>query len=106
MDHLQTEACNPAPPAPGVSPAPPAADLFLGIDGGGTHMVAFLATTDVGRIANPSYGPQLTAGSLFWNLPGRGESRPSNLHSGGLALSGTLWHKRALARWQSGRLAV
>ena len=70
-------------PPPGVSPAPPAAALFLGIDGGGTHTVALLATTDAGRIANPSYEPQPTAGSARWNLLGRGESGPSNLHAVG-----------------------
>ncbi len=51
-----------------VSPAP---DLFLGIDGGGTHTVALLATR--------------TASSTSGNILGRGESGPSNLQAVGPA---------------------
>ncbi len=70
----QVRAALPAArPAPGSSNAVPAADLFLGIDGGGTHTVALLATT-AGVIAS---------GAAAWSVLGRGESGPSNLHAVG-----------------------
>src|SRR5205085_1242874 len=55
---------------PPAAASEPAADLLLGIDGGGTHTVALLARAD----AKPGRG---------WVLVGRGEGGPSNLHAGG-----------------------
>jgi N-acetylmuramic acid 6-phosphate etherase len=49
-----------------------AADLYLGIDGGGTHTVALLARAESG----PGRG---------WTLIGRGEAGPSNLQAVGSA---------------------
>jgi N-acetylmuramic acid 6-phosphate etherase len=48
----------------------PAPDLYLGIDGGGTHTVALLARAETGE-------------SGRWALLGRGEAGPSNLHAVG-----------------------
>jgi N-acetylmuramic acid 6-phosphate etherase len=50
------------------SPREPASDLYLGIDGGGTHTVALLATPD---------------GKGSWQVLGRGQAGPSNLHAVG-----------------------
>lgn len=65
-------ALQAARPTPGPSTAAPAADLFLGIDGGGTHTVALLATTAGAE-----------SGATNWSMLGRGESGPSNLHAVG-----------------------
>jgi N-acetylmuramic acid 6-phosphate etherase len=65
-------ACRTAGPA---GPAQPAADLYLGIDGGGTHTVALLAAP------SPTGGLPPTGG---WSLLGRGEAGPSNLHAVGV----------------------
>ncbi len=64
-------ALQPIQPSAYSSAAPPAPDLFLGIDGGGTHTVALLAT----RAAPSAPGDVL----------GRGESGPSNLQAVGSA---------------------
>lgn len=50
--------------------SPVAANLILGIDGGGTHTVALLAQSD-------------PAEAKGWRILGRGEAGPSNLHSAG-----------------------
>jgi N-acetylmuramic acid 6-phosphate etherase len=50
--------------------SPAATDLYLGIDGGGTHTVALLARADGGANGR-------------WTLLGRGESGPSNLQAVG-----------------------
>jgi N-acetylmuramic acid 6-phosphate etherase len=61
---------------PAVPSSKPAGDLFLGIDGGGTHTVALLAA----RAEDAPGG---------WKLLGRGEAGPSNRRSVG--------HDRAVA---------
>jgi N-acetylmuramic acid 6-phosphate etherase len=73
-DVRQAVASSSAPSTPPSAPAP-IRGLVLGIDGGGTHTVALLATVT---------GATSSSGSS-WSILGRGQAGPSNLQAIGAA---------------------